>query len=228
MAAPERYSDAIRLSDETMMTANSYSKLYIASLSKALGAVEATDACGETLAADRALDMLCEWTSELRDRDGTLHLVGNGASAGMASHMAVDWTKNAGVRAVAYNDLAFLTAIGNDLGYEHVFAGPVSWYARQGDLLATISSSGSSSNILRAIETAKEAGCRVITFSGMKRDNASRRQGDMNLFVPALTYGIAECSHQVLLHAWFDRFMGVCEWEATDRQTPPPLMSRTR
>jgi D-sedoheptulose 7-phosphate isomerase len=191
-------------------------------MAKALDTLQVSDGSGKMLDADRVLETLCEWTTALRDREATLHLVGNGASASMASHMAVDWTKNAGVRAMAYNDTAFLTAIGNDLGYEHVFAGPVSWFAREGDVLATISSSGNSANVLRAIEAAKAKSCRIVTFSGMTADNASRRQGDLNFFVPALTYGIVECSHQVLLHAWFDRFMNVSEWDATGRQTPPP------
>ena len=140
----------------------------------------------------------------------------------MSSHMAVDWTKNAGVRAVAYNDVAFLTAIGNDLGYDQVFASPVAWYAREGDLLATISSSGNSPNILAAIAAARNQRCRVVTFSGMKSDNASRSRGDLNFFVPAWTYGIVESAHQILLHAWLDRFMGVREWDATGSQAPIP------
>lgn len=196
---------------------------YRDSITKALDALEITDAKRAAVEAERGIEMLSEWTAELREREGTLHLVGNGASASMASHMAADWTKNAGVRALAYNDAAFLTAIGNDLGYEHVFSGPVAWFGRKGDLVTTISSSGNSPNVLRAIEAAREKGCRVVTFSGMKPDNKSRQQGDLNLFVPALTYGIAESTHAVLLHAWFDKFMNVREWEATDRQTPPPL-----
>jgi D-sedoheptulose 7-phosphate isomerase len=199
---------------------------YSQSIAKALGCVIATDQAGNELEIEHAFDLLCEKTIALRDSDGTLHLAGNGASACMASHLAVDWTKNAGVHALAYNDVAFLTAIGNDLGYDQVFARPLDWYGRAGDLLATISASGNSPNILRAIEIARRKGCRVLTFSSMKPDNLSRRSGDLNFYVPALTYGIAECSHQVLLHAWLDRFMNVCEWKAKVPQTPP-LGSRT-
>ena len=54
----------------------------------------------------------------------------------------------------------------------------------------------------------------------MKAENASRRLGDLNVFVPALTYGIVESAHQVLLHAWLDRFMNVCEWQAKSPQAP--------
>jgi D-sedoheptulose 7-phosphate isomerase len=159
----------------------------------------------------------------VRAARGTMHFAGNGASACMASHMALDWTKNAGVRALAYNDLAYLTAIGNDLGYDQSFAQPVSWFAEPGDLLVTISSSGNSPNVLKAIAAAREKRIPVVTFSGLKPDNASRRAGDLNLYVPGWTYGLIECAHQVLLHAWLDAFMEVRGWELTSPQviTPP-------
>src|SRR4029077_10841183 len=104
--------------------------------------------------------------------------------------------KNAGVNAQAYNDVAFLTAIGNDLGYDQLFAQPLAWFGKKGALLATISRPGNSPNVLKAIAVARDKGMRVITFSGMKPDNGSRRAGDLNFYVPAWTYGAVECSHQ--------------------------------
>lgn len=136
--------------------------------------------------------------------------------------MAADWTKNAAVKSLAYNDIAFLTAIGNDLGYDQVFAHPVGWFGDEGDLLVTISSSGNSPSILRAIEAARERKMKVVTFSGMKADNASRKLGDLNFYIPAWTYGIVECAHQILLHIWLDNFMNVCEWEHSSPQVILP------
>jgi D-sedoheptulose 7-phosphate isomerase len=108
--------------------------------------------------------------------------------------------------------------MGNDLGYEEAFSAPLSWYASSGDRLVTISSSGNSPNILKTIEVARAKGMSVITFSGLKPDNASRKLGDLNFYIPAKTYGIVECAHQVLLHVWLDMFMGVKEWEKTEEQ----------
>src|SRR5882724_2491662 len=150
---------------------------YHRSFDNALKQLSVTTAGGQTANAGRAMQMLCDWTKAVREQDGTIHLIGNGASACMASHFAVDWTKNAGVRALAYNDVAFITAIGNDLGYEKLFSQPMQWYGRKGDLLATISSSGNSPNVLRGIEAARAKGMRVVTFSGMKPDNKSRAAG---------------------------------------------------
>ena len=97
---------------------------YHRSFDNALKHVAVTAAGGQAQDAESALEKLCEWTREVRALDGSLHLIGNGASACMASHFAVDWTKNAGVRALAYNNVAFITAIGNDLGYEKLFSSP--------------------------------------------------------------------------------------------------------
>ena len=132
--------------------------------------------------------------------------------------MALDWSKNAGVRTISFSDSALLTAVGNDVGYEEVFSTPLRWQAQAGDQLVTISSSGNSPNILRAIETARELGLYIVTLSGLRPDNKSRKMGDLNFYVPAKTYGMVESIHQVLLHLCIDRFMGIKEWSREEEQ----------
>lgn len=65
----------------------------------------------------------------------TVIFIGNGGSAAIASHMAIDYTKNGGIRAVAMNDGAALTCLSNDLGYENVFAKQLEMHAREGSRL---------------------------------------------------------------------------------------------
>jgi D-sedoheptulose 7-phosphate isomerase len=182
---------------------------YQGSLTDALRGLRVSSRNGGCLDTAQALVDLCAWARDVRSADRTIIFAGNGGSAGFASHMAVDWTKNAGVRAMACSDTALLTAIANDYGYDRVFSQSVAWYGRKGDLLVTISSSGESPNVVRAIAAARDAEMRVVTLSGMKPDNESRKSGDLNFYVPAWSYGIVECSHQVLLHAWLDRYMAV-------------------
>ena len=156
-----------------------------------------------------------EWISLTREtkRTGGVHyFIGNGASATMASHMALDSAKNAGLRATSFNDIASLTAVGNDLGYDQIFATPLSWQATPADLLVAISSSGKSPSILSAIATARKLGLKVITLSGMQPDNPAARSGDLNFYVPGRTYGAVECAHQIILHCWLDEYMGLTEW----------------
>lgn len=153
--------------------------------------------------------MAVRWARDVRDKDGTIYFCGNGASAAMASHMSIDWLKCADVRSLCFNDCASLTAIGNDVGYPDVFSLPLRRLANSRDLLVTISSSGNSPNVLRALETAKELKLRSVTFSGFKPENRSRSLGDLNFYVPTSTYGLTESCHQVILHAWLDAYMAL-------------------
>jgi hypothetical protein len=81
-----------------------------------------------------------------------LIFVGNGGSASIASHMATDYSKNDGIRSLALNDSSMLTCLGNDLGYEQVFAKQIELHARAKIFLIAISSSGRSPNILYAVK----------------------------------------------------------------------------
>lgn len=191
----------------------SYYDRYISSMDQALRGLEITDHAGKAMTHDEGFDQLCAVTRKLGDNGRKQYLCGNGASASFANHMALDWTKNGGVPTHSFSDSALLTAMGNDLGYEEVFSAPLSWYAKPGDQLVAISSSGNSPNIIRTIQVARDKGMTVVTFSGLKPDNACRTLGDINLYIPAKTYGIVECAHQILLHVWLDQSMGIREWE---------------
>lgn len=164
---------------------------------------------GSTIETEEAFDLVSRKAAIIREAGRNMYLCGNGASAAFSNHMALDWTKAGGVPTFSFSDSALLTAMGNDLGYENAFSAPLSWYAKSGDLLVTISSSGNSPNIIKTIEVARSKGMEVVTFSGMSETNESRSLGDMNFYVPSETYGIAESAHQILLHIWLDKFIGI-------------------
>ncbi len=130
--------------------------------------------------------------------------IGNGGSAGICSHAAIDFTKNGDIRAMAFNDAAALTCLGNDLGFEAVFARQIEMHGRAGDLLVAISSSGASANILYGVAAARDGGCRILTMSGFAADNPLRASGDMNFHVPSGEYGFVEITHLALCHAILD------------------------
>ena len=158
-------------------------------------------ALGEGLARGLAMVEQC-------GRSGLkLIFIGNGGSAGIASHQAVDYWKNGGIEAIAFNDASLLTCIGNDYGFERVFAEPIRRFAKPGDLLIAISSSGRSPDILRAVEAAEASGCAVLTLSGFDETNALRRLGALNFYVPSHAYGIVEVTHLSLLHAMLDELI---------------------
>ena len=162
------------------------------------------DVSGNALHPNIALDKWKALTLKNRASDNVVFFVGNGASASMASHFAADVAKNAGIRTNVFTDTALMTALANDLCYEEVYAEPLRWNMKDGDMLVAISSSGNSPNIVRAVKTAKSLKGIVITLSAMSEDNSIRKLGDLNFYVPAQTYGLAETAHAAILHYWMD------------------------
>lgn len=181
---------------------------YFDALSRLTAAVEATDRQGRPLPLGPAMDSLLDMLRGAAAADGRILFIGNGGSAAIASHMAIDYSKNGGMPALAFNDAAALTCLANDLGYEQVFAFQVRTHGRPGDVLIAISSSGRSPNILNAVDAAHTAGLNVVTLSGFAGDNPLRGKGAMNLYVPSHQYGPVEVTHLALCHAVLDLAMG--------------------
>ena len=131
-------------------------------------------------------------------------VVGNGGSAAMASHVAVDFVKAASIRTINFNEADLITCFANDYGYEHWVAKAMEAYADSGDLAIIISSSGRSQNMLNATETSKKMGLSVITVSGFLSNNPLRKLGDLNLWVDSSEYNIVEMTHHIWLVAIID------------------------
>lgn len=158
----------------------------------------------QPVAYGEALDTSREWLKEAHRLGRKLMIIGNGGSAGVASHMAIDFWKNGGVRAMTFNDGALLTCISNDISYDEVFSTPIRQFADEGDIVACISSSGNSVNIRNGALAAAEKGCKIITLSGFQPDNPLRDMGHLNFFVPSHSYGFVETLHQFVLHSILD------------------------
>ena len=178
--------------------------LHFQDLYAALENVQYTGLDGERLDRAEAYERTLLLALEATARDGKMMFIGNGGSAAIASHMAIDFTKNGGMPALCFNDGAALTCLGNDFGYEEVFAGQLRAHARKGDVLFAISSSGSSENILRAVAVARDRGCAVITMTGFKPGNPLRALGDVNFHIGLSDYGLVEVAHTAMIHAVVD------------------------
>jgi D-sedoheptulose 7-phosphate isomerase len=121
-------------------------------------------------------------------RGGLLMACGNGGSMCDAMHFAEEWTgrfrrDRAALPAIAFSDPSQLTCIANDFGFDAVFARSVEAYGKQGDLLVAISTSGSSPNILAAIEAAKKKGITTVGLLG-KGGGKARSLVDVPIVVP--------------------------------------------
>jgi D-sedoheptulose 7-phosphate isomerase len=165
-----------------------------------LDSIRVTDNNSNQLDIFQGIKSVCDIIKKQSEVDIKLLFIGNGGSAAIASHMAIDFWKNGGIKATAFNDSSLLTCISNDFGYNHVFEKPIEVFANKNDILFAISSSGKSENILRGVQTAKSKGCTVITFSGFDMDNPLRSMGICNFYVPSHEYGHVEVIHQYICH----------------------------
>jgi D-sedoheptulose 7-phosphate isomerase len=163
-----------------------------------------SDAGGRTMDLPSGVAAAASLLNEQTSAGRKLMFVGNGASAAISSHMATDFWKTGGMRAMAFNDCSGLTCIGNDYGYTHLFEKPVEMFADPGDILVGISSSGRSENILLAVQAARARGCLVLTLSGFAPDNPLRSLGDGNFYVPVQSYGPVEVLHHSICHCLLD------------------------
>lgn len=138
--------------------------------------LSATQSAVSALCADAAYRGKLAAVAELyvqRLRSGnTLMFAGNGGSAADAQHIAGELVSRfhfdrPGLRAIALStDTSIMTAIGNDYGYDYVFARQVEALGREGDVLTVLSTSGNSANVLRAISAATERGMTVVGMTG--------------------------------------------------------------
>ena len=160
----------------------------------------------------KAADKICQAIKERRN----IYTIGNGASAAIAQHWACDYTKGSSqldpangkflkvrVHSLAAN-IPLMTAISNDISYDEVYAYQLERLGAPGEILITISSSGNSPNVVRAIETAIEEKMHVISltgFDGGKARELTRNyyQG-VSLHVDCPEYEAAEDCHQAIMH----------------------------
>jgi D-sedoheptulose 7-phosphate isomerase len=144
---------------------------------------------------------------EHAERDGnTVYVMGNGGSAATASHMATDLCKTAAVKGrtpvkcVALTDnVAYITAIGNDLSFDEIFAYQLQGLVEEGDVAILISGSGNSPNLLRAAEVAKKAGATTAALLGFD-GGLLKAKVDVAVHVPSVQYGVIEDLHMSIGH----------------------------
>jgi D-sedoheptulose 7-phosphate isomerase len=123
---------------------------------------------------------------------GKIMFIGNGGSAADAQHLATELavrykTDRAPIAAIALTtDTSALTAIGNDFGFEHLFARQVAALGKKGDVLVAISTSGNSKNVINAVNEARKMGVAVIGFTG-KSGGGLGPLCDILLNVPSTT-----------------------------------------
>jgi D-sedoheptulose 7-phosphate isomerase len=177
----------------------------------------------EALSSDEALhrqvlEVVTVSVEALR-RGNKILFAGNGGSAADAQHWAGELVSRfnydrPGLPGIALTtDTSILTAIGNDYGYEHVFARQVQALGAKGDVLYALSTSGNSKNILRAIEAAHAAGMKVIGFTG-KAGGVMAEQCTICLRMPSGETPKIQEGHEIFGHL-------ICGMIEREMFTPP-------
>ncbi len=176
-----------------------------AEFQRLVAAAEVTDQAGRRSDTEAAMVAMVGMLKELRSAGDRLYVVGNGGSAGVASHAVTDFLNVARLRAMTLHEPSLLTCMSNDFGYEVAFARILATLASPGDALIAISSSGQSANIRNAAAEMRKLGGKTVTLSGFKRDNPLRMLGDLNFWLDSTDYGMVEIGHQFVLHNIADR-----------------------
>jgi len=137
----------------------------------------------------------------------TVFMCGNGGSAADSQHFATElvarYKKNrTALRAIALTtDSSALTAIGNDYGFENIFKRQIEALGRPGDVLVAFSTSGSSPNVLHAIQQAKKQKMKIVALTGEKGVSL-KKISDVCVIVPTAETARIQEVHQLIYHAW--------------------------
>lgn len=170
------------------------------------------------------IELIGEILFRAYEHNKQVFVVGNGGSAATASHMACDLGKNTlgpGQRRFRILSLTdntpLLTALANDVGYEHVFSEQLVNLIQAGDVLIAISGSGRSPNILAALRCARERAATVIALLG-NDGGPARALADELVLVPSEDYGVIEDLHMILNHVLVGYFRGRLQDELDGRR----------
>jgi len=140
----------------------------------------------------------------IRTNGGTVHLIGNGGSAGTPSHSAGDWSKELSMRTICHTDnVSALTAWANDTDYSNVFAASLSVYLQEGDLLIAYSGSGNSENVIKGVAVAHDRGIKVAAITGDYKGGAGGRLAtvaDISIICPTTSMERIEDFQLIINH----------------------------
>lgn len=190
---------AVSLATESRVPCIDYARAYLDGLHDCLNALN-LDEVAEVIA----------YIEEAYDQGRQVLIIGNGGSAGTATHMAADLAKNIlpedhpdgarRLRALSLTDnVAWITALANDIGYEHIFSEQLKNLVQKDDLVIAISGSGRSPNIVEGMRAARDAGAKVVALLGFDGGPA-RDLADASVLVCTNRYGHIEDLHVVLIH----------------------------
>ncbi len=145
---------------------------------------------------------------KLKKSGKKLIICGNGGSAGSAGHLIVDFTKQAKLRAINFNDPSLITAFSNDYGFSRYIEKALEFYADKGDVVIFLSVSGNSKNLVNGIKYCIKKKFFTISFSGSNKKNYLNLKSNLKIHIPSYAYNKVECTHLIFLTYIVDSIIG--------------------
>lgn len=137
-----------------------------------------------------------------------IHIIGNGGSNAIASHISVDYTKWLKIPTSAFTDSSMLTAYANDYGIQNAYVEYLKSFCERDHLVILISSSGNSENIVSCIKHCEDNNIKYALLTGFEIQNKSISTAGLNcvlnIWVNSKSYGIVEMVHECFLHSIVD------------------------
>jgi D-sedoheptulose 7-phosphate isomerase len=132
-------------------------------------------------------------------------ILGNGGSNAISCHIAEDYTKALGKRALCFGDSARMSCYANDYGWDNAYTKYIEHFKTNQTLVILISSSGNSANIINAAQYCVENNIPIIILSGFSHNNKLNinftDKSLLSFYVDSNDYGIVECIHELILHS---------------------------
>jgi phosphoheptose isomerase len=151
-------------------------------------------------------EKIADLLNEAINNDNKLYCCGNGGSAAISEHFVCDFLKgsatDSSIQPIIHSltsNIPTMTAVANDISYDEVFSFQLKRYAKEGDILICVSSSGNSQNILNVIEEAKMLNVKTVSFVGFSGGKA-KDLADLSIHIDINNYGVVEDIHQSLMH----------------------------
>ncbi len=162
---------------------------------------------------EKKINKLVQQCKTIKKNKAKILIFGNGGSAAIANHFAVDMTKNAKIRTQSFSDSSLITCLANDYGHSNWVKKAVEFYSSKNDLIIFISSSGNSANIVNAAKYALSKKVKFTTFTGFEKNNKLSKNSKLNFWVNSKSYNMIENIHQIILLSVVDAIIGKSEYK---------------
>ena len=161
------------------------------------------------------LDLIANLFKKTHKKKKKIIFMGNGGSAAMSSHVAVDLTKNSKIRAINFNEADLITCLSNDYGHDNWMKSALELYCDKGDVVVLISTSGESKNIVNAAKWCLKNKIKFVSFTGRNKKNKLKtlNKKGLNLWVDSNAYNQVEMIHHTWLLSIVDYLIGSSEYE---------------